>query len=977
MKTLKSIFFCLLISLLFCNVCFAATAESDTASTDVADKIIWTDAEKKFIEDHPLIRLGVDPEFIPYEFIDSDGVYKGMAADYIELICQQTGLEMVVEKDLTWSEAYEYAVEKKLDVLSCVSKTTQRQQYFLFSNDYINFQRVIFVNDSNRSINSIEDLYGSTAAVQTNSSHHNYLQAYKEIKLSLYPTVEEALQAVADGTETAFVGNLATSGYLIKSLGITNLKYMTIDTEEPQALYFAVREDWPELVNIINKALDNIGEEEKIAINNKWIGIETSTDYSQIIRIAGIVGIVIAIILTVSVFWIFRLRKEVAKRKKAQEQLNIAKEEAERANQIKTLFLARMSHEIRTPLNAIMGMSYLIKKTSVTASQSNYLDKLTQAARNMLGIINDILDFSKIEAGKIDIERISFELDKVLQRVINIASVKVEEQGIEFVMEKEPDMPSMFFGDPARIEQILTNLISNAVKFTEKGSVSLSVHVVSRSENTFHVEFCIKDTGIGIPSEQIEQLFIPFDQGDASINRRFGGTGLGLSIVKNLTDLMGGEIEVKSALNEGSQFYIRLPLEVDLGAEQKDAKRMAADCFKNVRALVLDKDDNDRIFLTSCFHSFGITADLVSHEDEAMHLLRKAEEAGNPYNLLILDFMTPSEGGIELFSRIKKSSLFKKLPNCILMVPMTRDDLFDEFETVGIDFAVTKPIIPSVLYNGIIEILEIKPPTALQTEKKQYAQTAAYPYHILLVEDNKTNQFIAQTILEQAGFKVSKADNGQIGYQFFIDNRKDIDLILMDIHMPVMDGYTASDLIRQIDADVPIAAMTADAIAGVEEKCKKHGIYHYVSKPFEPDQFVETILAILGNQNKTTTEAPDQKKIVNDTAPVLDVTDGIKRIGGDAGLYRMILQAFYNENISVAQTLKEKIDTRDFEQAIQIVHKIKSSSGNIGAKSLNEAASNLQKSLQSGDDVDILKRTEMFQGLFAMLIMEIKNYLLE
>lgn len=969
MKTIKSIFFCLLISLLFCNVCFAATAETDTASADAADKIKWTEAETKFIEDHPVIRLGVDPEFIPYEFIDSDGVYKGIAADYIELISQKTGLEMVVEKNLTWSEAYEKVVEKKLDVLPCVSKTSKRQQYLLFSNDYIYFQRVIFVNDSNRSINSLDDLH--SVAVQTNSSHHSYLEAYDGIHLSLYPTVEEALQAVADGTETAFVGNLATSGYIIKSYGITNLKYITIDTEEPQALYFAVRDDWPELVNIINKALANIGKEEKIAINNKWIGIETGADYSEIIKIAGIVGIAIAIILTVSVFWIFRLRKEAAKRKKAQVELNIAKEEAERANQIKTLFLARMSHEIRTPLNAIMGMSYLIKKTSVTATQSNYLDKLTQAARNMLGIINDILDFSKIEAGKIDFERISFDLDKVLQRVINIASVKVEEQGIDFAMEKEPDMPFMFFGDPVRIEQILINLINNAVKFTEKGAVSLSVHVVSKNENTYHVEFCIKDTGIGIPPQQIERLFIPFDQGDASINRRFGGTGLGLSIVKNLTDLMGGEIEVKSVMNEGSQFNIRLPLDADISAEQKDLKRMAADCFKNVRALVLDKNDNDRTFLSNCFRSFGITADLVASEDKAMQLLRKAEEINKPYNLLILDFLTPSEGGTEFFSRIKKSSLFKKPPHCMLMVPMTRDDLFDEFETVGIDFGITKPIIPSVLYNGIIEILEIEPPMALQTEKKQDAHTAPYPYHILLIEDNKTNQFIAQTILEQAGFKVSKADNGQIGYRFFADNRQDIDLILMDIHMPVMDGYTASDLIRQIDAEVSIVAMTADAIAGVEEMCKRHGIHYYVSKPFEPDQFVETIMAVLSHNKKATTEAPEQNKIVCETKPALDVADGIKRIGGDAGLYHMMLQEFYNENITVAQTLKETIGAKDFEQAIHIAHKIKSSSGNIGAKSLNEAASELQKSLQSGDGVDINKKADRFQKIFDRVMIEI------
>lgn len=974
MKAEKCVLLCLLISFLFVGVGFAASSTKDTIiSSAEIDNL--TQSEKEFIEEHPEIRLGVDPEFIPYEFIDSDGEYKGIAADYIELICQKTGLKMTAAQNITWSEAYEKAVERELDVLPCVSKTGEREQYFLFSDAYLTFQRVIFVNEDNKKITSLEDLYGKTVAVQTNSSHHSYLSANDSITLSLYPTVDEALQAVSDGRETAFVGNLATSSYLIKSYGITNLKYISIATEEPQSLYFAVRNDWPELVSIINKALAGIDEEEKIAINNKWIGIEKHVDYSEVIKIAGIIGAVIALILVVSSFWIIRLRKEITIRKKTQVELEIAKDEADRANQIKSLFLARMSHEIRTPLNAITGMAYLIKKTDVTRTQSVYLDKVTQAARNMLGILNDILDFSKIEAGKIEIERISFALDKVLQDVINIASVKVKEQGIEFEMEKDPDMPAIFWGDPTRLAQLLTNIVNNAIKFTEKGLVSLFIKVISQNGNVYNVEFCVKDTGIGMKKEQINRLFVPFDQGDDSISRRFGGTGLGLSIVKNLTDLMGGDITVESVESQGSSFYIRLPLEADTRVENKEAKKMAADCFRNIRALVLDKSDNsDR--LQDYFESFGIPAELTSSEDDAILRIRKAAAEDRPYNLLMVDFLTPKDDGINFLGRLKDLSLIKPPQKYMLMIPLSREDLLDKIAAAGVDFGITKPVLPSVLYNVIIEVFKIMPPQAQELSKEQDTLITTYPYHILLVEDNQTNQFIAQSILEQSGFRISKADNGKKGVEFFTDNRNDLDLILMDIHMPVMDGYTASDLIREMDAEIPIVAMTADAIAGVKEQCATHGIHHYVSKPFEPEQLIKTILEVLKSR-KSDGVAPLKKQEDAGVSSILDTADGIKRIGGDEKIYRMILQGFYDENSTVMTDLEEKIDAKNYSGAVQIVHKIKSSSGNIGAKSVFDTASELQKILTTHEDKEITNKHRQFQSLFQKLMIEIEVLLRE
>ena len=360
MNTEKHIL-CLRLTCFFCCILFALSCVPWAYALNKAVDIGLTPEESAFIAAHPVIRLGVDPTYIPYEFIDSDGMYKGIAADYIDLISQRTGLKMAPAKGLTWSEAYEKAVEREVDVLPCVSRTADREQYFLFSDSYYTFQRVIFLHEDNKSIKSFDDLTGKRVAVQGSSSHHGYLQPYENITLSLYATVPEALSAVSEGREEAFVGNLATSSYLAKTNGITNLKYIPINTEDPQELYVAVRNDWPELVSIVDKALRSIEAEEKIAIINKWIGYQKEADYSGIIRAAVIAGSVIVLVLAVSLFWIVRLRREVAIRKKVQEALKTAKEEAEQANQTKSLFLARMSHEIRTPLSAITGMSYLIK----------------------------------------------------------------------------------------------------------------------------------------------------------------------------------------------------------------------------------------------------------------------------------------------------------------------------------------------------------------------------------------------------------------------------------------------------------------------------------------------------------------------------------------------------------------------------------------------------------------------------------------
>ena len=979
MKKFRFAVICMLLILLFPAAGYAH-----------ADQPEFTAEEQQFIKDHPVVHLCVDPEFVPYEFIDSDGQYKGIAADYIKLLSEKTGIKMVPAKSLSWAKAYEMAVEKKLDVLPCVAKTQQREQYFLFSQPYIDFQRVIVIQNTNNSIRNLSDLRNRTVAVQKNSSHHSYLATeHPEIALSLYSTAEEALTMVSVGEEEAFIGNLATTSFMIKDHGFPNLKYIITNTKAKQSLCFAVRNDWPELVDIINKGLDSITEEEKIEINNKWIGVENSIDYGPAIKVI----IVILLFLSISVFWTIRLRKEVRKRIVIEEELRKAKQEAEIANQVKSSFLARMSHEIRTPLNAITGMSYLMKKTGINVTQKIYLDKINQAAYTMLGIINDILDFSKIESGKVELEIMSFNLDKVIQEVINIISFKIEEQAINFRMSKDPELPVNFFGDPKRIEQILINLINNAAKFTDSGEVSLEVGLISRTDTVCELEFRVRDTGIGMSRDQIERLFTPFVQGDSSINRRFGGTGLGLSIVKNMTELMSGAIRVESVPGEGSVFSILLPLEIDEVKNSEEKLRTTILDFKKLKALVLDRSATDLHLIENYLTSFGIPVELTESEPGALKLLTAQGDGENKlFNLFLVDYETLTENGLEAICRLKSDPDVRPDLKVIMLVPFMREDIFQKIEEMGIDLGVTKPIIPSVLYNGIIEIFDAKEPELkkmIPILGDHQSRMAGRDYLALVVEDNKTNQFIMKEILEQTGFRVILTDNGEEGVRCFLENQDDVDLILMDLHMPVMNGYEATTLIRETDPHVPIVAMTADAITGIDAECRRVGINYYVSKPFEPERLLETLLSILETgredrigDNETAADKGEPGTPSAEAAPepdksafmILDADDGLKRLGNNKPLFQMILREYMIEFQDLEEELSQAIDKRNYKEAIQIVHKNKGGAGNIGAKKLSATASELQKALTEGEEDRIRILKQEFLDQTAILMKEIKEY---
>ena len=952
-----------LIALVFAFLC--VTAITTAPCHAVSAEISLTQDEISFVDNHPIIRLGVDPGFVPFEFIDRDGGYKGIAADYLSLISERTGIQFEIVNDLSWPEAYDKALSGDIDVLPAISKTDEREKYFLFSEPYYYFKRVIVTRDSDTDISGIADLEGLTVAVQRNSSHHSYLLSNPKINISLYDSVENALTAVANGSEKAFVGNLATTNYIIRSNGLTNLKFTAFEAEKQQALYFAVRKDWPELVSIFNKALGTITEEEKIAINNKWIDLEQDTDYGPFIRTVSIIGAFMAVVIAVSFYWIVRLRKEVAKRKLIQMDLEKAKQEADEANDFKSSFMARMSHEIRTPLNAITGMSYLLKKTNLTLTQKMYTDRIAQASTNMLSIINDILDFSKIEAGKVELETTSFSMDQVIQNVVNIVSYKIEEQEIGFKISKDPLVPNWFFGDSKRIEQILLNILNNAAKFTNKGEVSLDIRLIAKENDKYHLSFSIKDTGIGMTEEQIQNLFEPFTQGDISINRRFGGSGLGLSIVKNLIDMLGGQIQVFSTPGEGSTFIIHLSLSMDKEREDAYIKTLSADHFKDVRTLVLEKSGASMNLIENYLSAFGMQCELTTSQNSALSMLEAADgKFAKPFDLFIVDYETPMGGGFKFVEFIRNNTKIINKPKFIMLLPMMRDDLFDKLNEFGIDIGIGKPIIPSILFNGILETFKLKAVAAQPSVEEIALAVSDKKHSVLVVEDNKTNQLIAKSLLEQVGIESIQAAEGRSAVELYKQYKSKIDLILMDLHMPVMNGYEAAKEIRKISQRVPIVAMTADVILGVKEKCEQSGINYYISKPFDPDRFIQTVKKII-----LESEDDDFKG-----SAILDTYAGLRNIGGDNETYRQVLNEYLNENRATLDKLSQAVIEKRYYDAAQIVHKVKSSSGSIGAKALYDISVKLQKALDEEREEEIIPLQKDFSDMLKKLLEEITDF---
>ncbi|WP_228895949.1 hybrid sensor histidine kinase/response regulator [Pseudoduganella aquatica] len=680
----------------------------------------------------------------------------------------------------------------------------------------------------------------------------------------------------------------------------------------------------------------------------------------------------------------------------SQKQLVKANQAAEAANVAKSEFLANMSHEIRTPMSAIIGMAYLALRTGLTPKQHDYVSKIHRAAMSLLAIINDILDFSKIEAGRLDVEHVPFFLDDVLANVASVTSQLAADKRLEYLFHVPPSIPRHLVGDPLRLEQVLINLVNNAVKFTPAGELEMTCmrRDAVPGEHTALLRFSVRDTGIGMTPEQMAKLFRAFSQANGSTTREYGGTGLGLSISQQLVRLMGGEITVESVPGQGSIFRFDLEFPLTAQPEYLEHAEVAPAALNGVRLLLVDDSPAALEILAESMRALPLRTETAASGAEALACIAAADKAGDPYRLVLSDWRMPDMDGVELARRVQQDAALKERPRIVLVTAFGREEVQREAEQAGVVGFLFKPIGQSALVDTLVSLLspgftqrgaDRRSERDRRMGDRRHGQASAaealpgqrYAARVLLVEDNAVNQQIGAELMATLGICVDMAGNGEQALEMLREaGPEGYALVLMDLEMPLLDGHAATRRLRE-DKDfdaLPVVAMTAHALPDIRERCLAEGMQDYITKPIEPDRLYALLARWLGIARLAPAQPPAAETALAPGAaeryraagkpsagaqfaivpPVLEGFDtalGLHHVAGNAALYLQLLDSFRQSQAGTVAEVQAALERGDRDEARRISHTLRGVAGSLGATVLEREAAALDAFLAQDESM--------------------------